>query len=56
MTGSWLEPDPALIVLPHNAQIVLPSPFFAAIPFAGRALLFRWRGIETGSDLEIPTV
>jgi len=54
MTGSWLEPDPALIVPPHNAQIVLPSPFFMAVPFAGGALLFRWCGIETISDFEIP--
>jgi hypothetical protein len=38
------------MVRPHNAQIVLASSFFAVLPFAGRAALFRWRGIETGSD------
>jgi len=51
MTGSSLEADPALIVRPHSAQTVLPSPFFAAPAFAGRALPFCWRGIETESSI-----
>jgi hypothetical protein len=52
MTGSVLASPPDLMTRPHKAHIVLPSPFFAALPFAGRALVFRWRGIETGSKAE----
>jgi len=51
MTGSSLEADPALIVRPHSAQTVLPFSFFSAPPFAGRAPLFCWRGIETESSI-----
>jgi hypothetical protein len=46
MTGSWLAGLPELMIRPHNAQTVLPFSFFAALPFAGRSPLFRWRAIE----------
>jgi len=52
MTGPSLAPP--LIVRPHSAQTVLPSPFSPALPFAGRARLFRWRGIETESHSYLP--
>ena len=51
MIGSSLESGPALIVRPHNAQIVLPSSFFVALAFADNALLFRC-GIGKGSNLK----
>jgi hypothetical protein len=51
MTGSWLVELPELMIRPHNAQTVLPFSFFAALPFAGRSPLFRWRAIERGSNL-----
>jgi len=51
MTGSWLVGLPELMIRPHNAQTVLPFPFLAALPFAGRSPLFRWRAIDTGSNL-----
>jgi len=50
MTGSLPAALPALMTRPHKAQTVPPPSFFAALPFAGRSSLFRWRGIETGSD------
>jgi hypothetical protein len=50
MTGSLPAALPALMTRPHKAQTVPPPSFFAALPFAGRSSLFRWRGIETVSD------
>jgi len=46
MTGSLRAALLDLITRPHKAQTVLPPAFFAAIPFAGRFFLFRWRGID----------
>ena len=50
MTGSWLVGLLELMIRPHNAQTVLPFPFLAALPFAGRSPLFRWRAIDTGIE------
>ena len=41
MTGSSLVGLPELMIRPHNAQTVLPFPFLAALPIAGRSPLFR---------------
>src|SRR5438477_9660496 len=55
MTGSWLVAVPALIVLPHKAQTVLPPrAFFSPPPFVGRFSLFPWRGIVRESKLGPP--
>jgi hypothetical protein len=51
MTGSWLVELPEFMILPHSAQTVLPFPFLAALPFAGRSPLFRWRAIDPESNL-----
>ena len=50
MTGSWLVGLPELMIRPHNAQTVLPFSFLAALLFAGRSPLFRWRAIDTGIE------
>jgi len=36
---------PLWMVRPHNAQTILPSPFFAPASFSQRRLVFRVRGI-----------
>ncbi len=50
MAGSWLVGLPELMIRPHNAQTVLPFSFLAALLFAGRSPLFRWRAIDTGIE------
>jgi len=51
MTGSSLAALPALMTRPHKAQTVPPPSFFAALRFAGRSPIFRWRGIDTESSI-----
>jgi hypothetical protein len=54
MTGSWLVTLPALIVLPHEAQMVLPPSLFWPPSFDGLSPLFLSLGIENEIASESP--